>query len=89
MKRTRYSEEQISRILQDADKGGKTIAQLCKDHGISEYSYYRWRKKYGGLQVPDIRRLKALERENSRLKRIVAERDLEIDVMKELLEKKL
>ena len=88
MKRNRYSEEQITKILRDAEKGDKTIGQLCKEYGISEYSFYRWRKQYSGMQVAEIRRLKALEKENARLKRIVAERDLEIDIIKEVLEKK-
>ena len=88
MKRKRFSEEQIIRILQQAGEGGQSIGDVCRAHGVSENTFYRWRRKFGGLSVPEARRLRELEKENSRLKRIVAERDLEIDAMKELLSKK-
>ena len=88
MKRKRFSEEQIVRILQEAERGEATVAELCKTHGVSEQSYYRWKKKYGGMEAADVRRLRELEKENARLKRLVAERDLEIDAMKEVLSKK-
>lgn len=61
------------------------LAEVCKQHGISEQTWYRWKKKFGHMGVPDVRRLRELEKENTRLKRIVAERDLEIDAMKEVL----
>jgi putative transposase len=73
--------------LREAEKSDSTISDLCRAHGISEQSFYRWRNKYGGMAVPAVRRLRELERENSRLKRLVAERDLELDVLKELLGK--
>lgn len=81
----RFSEEQIVRILRQAETADQTVAEVCKQHGISEQTWYRWKKKFGQMGVPDVRRLRELEKENSRLKRIVAERDLEIDAMKEVL----
>ena len=87
MKQKRFREEQIVRILQEAECKSTTVAELCRRHGVSEQTFYRWRKKYGGLSVSEARRLKELERENARLKRLLAERDIEVDVMKELLGK--
>lgn len=87
MKGKRYREEQIVGILAEVDKGEKTVAEICRLHGVSDQSYYRWRKKYGGMETADLRRLKGLEKENSRLKRMLAERDLEIDAMKAVLSK--
>ncbi len=81
----RFSEEQIVRILRQAEAADQTVAEVCKQHGISEQTWYRWKKKFGQMGVPDVRRLRELEKENTRLKRIVAERDLEIDAMKEVL----
>lgn len=88
MKKKRFSEEQIVGILREVEKG-KRIGDVCREHGVSEQSYYRWRQQYGGLEVADVKRLRELESENGRLKRLVAERDLEIDAMKALLSKKL
>ena len=73
--------------MQEAEKGQKPISELCKDKGISEATFYTWRKKFGGIQVRDVQRLKELEKENARLKRLLAERVLENDVMKEALAK--
>jgi len=87
MKGKRYSEEQIIRILREAE-AGKTVAAVCREHGVSEYSFYRWRKKFGGMDVSEARRLRELEAENARLKRIVAQQALDNDAMKELLRKK-
>ena len=81
----RFSEEQIVRILRQAERAEQTVAEVCKQQGISEQTWYRWKKKFGQMDVPDVRRLRELEKENSRLKRIVAERDLEIDAMKEIV----
>lgn len=89
MKGTRYSEEQIISILQEAECRDATIGDLCRKHGISEQTFYRWRKKYGQMGKDEVRRLRELERENSRLKRLLAERDLEVDALKEYLEKKV
>jgi len=87
MKKSKYSEEQIVRILQEAASGQKTQAQTCKDHGISPNTFYIWRRKYSGLQTEDLRQLRELERENSQLKRLLAERDLEIDAVRALFRK--
>ncbi len=88
MKLSSFSEEQIVQILRAAETGEQTIGTVCRAHGISENTFYKWRKKYGGADVSAIKRLRDLEQENARLKRILAERDLEIDVIKEVLAKK-
>lgn len=88
MKASRFTDEQIVAILQQAERGDQAITAICKQHGIAENTFYRWRQKYGGLHVPDVQRLKDFERENARLKRLLAERDLEVDVLKEVLAKK-
>ena len=85
MKRKRFSEEQIVWIVRSVEQSGKGVPEACREQGIAENTYYRWRRKYGGASVPEVRRLRELEKENARLKRLVAERDLEIDAMKELL----
>jgi len=87
MKGTRFSEERIIGILKEADCETITIGELCRKHGVSEQTFYRWRRKYGGLSVSEARGLKDLKKENARLKRLLAERDVEIDLMKELLSK--
>lgn len=83
--RKRYTEEQIVRILQEGQSG--KINETCRKHGISEQTFFNWRNKYTGMGVQEIRRLRELEAENGRLKRILAERDLEIDAMREVLKK--
>ena len=87
MKGKRYSEEQIVRILKEVEKG-KPVADVCRDHGVSEQSVYRWRAKFGGMDVSDVQRLKQLEQENSRLKRLVADQALDIQLLKEINSKK-
>ena len=84
----RFSEGQIVAILREGQAGGKTVEQLCRAHGIAPPTYYGWKRKYGSMAEPDVRRLRELEKENGRLKRLLAERDLEVDAMKELLQKK-
>jgi putative transposase len=88
MKTSTFTEEQIVQILREAETGEQTIGTVCRTHGISENTFYKWRKKYGGADVSAIKRLRELELENGRLKRLLAERDLEIDVIKEILGKK-
>lgn len=87
MKSGQFTNEQIVALLQEAERGEKPILALCKDKGISEATFYAWRKKFGGMQSRDVQRLRELEKENARLKRLLAERDLELDVVKEALSK--
>lgn len=87
MKKSRFSEEQIAAILQEWDAGGK-VADLVRRHSVTEQTLYRWKKQYGGLQVSDAKRLKALEEENRQLKRLVADQALNLQVVKDLLGKK-
>jgi putative transposase len=88
VKKSRYSEEQIVTILREGGKPNRTVVEVCRQCGISEHTYYRWRHRFGGMEVAEVHRLREMERENARLKRLVAERDLEIDAMRELLSKK-
>ena len=83
----RYSEEQIIGFLKEAESG-IAVKELCRRHGFSEPSFYAWRSKFGGMEVSDAKRLKALERENGRLKKLLAESMLEIEVTREALRKK-
>jgi putative transposase len=83
----RYAEEQIIGFLREADKG-IALKELCRKHGFSEASYYLWRSKYGGMDVSDAKRLKGLEAENARLKKLLAESMLENEVTREALRKK-
>jgi putative transposase len=88
MKQGQFSQAQIVAILHQAEKGEQTIQAICREHAITETTFYRWRKLYGGMSVSEAQRLKELEKENTRLKRLLAERDLEIDALKEYLAKK-
>jgi len=83
----RFSEEQIIGFLREADKG-VAVKELCRKHGISAASYYLWRSKFGGMEVSDAKRLKALEAENARPKKLLAESMLENEVTREALRKK-
>ena len=83
MKGSRYKEEQIIRILQEADAGAKP-ADLCRKYGMSDATFYNWKQKFGGMTVSDAKRLKRLEDENSRLKKLVAEQALDIQVLKDV-----
>lgn len=83
MKRKRFSEEQIIGILKQAE-GGLPVPELIRQHGICEGTYYRWKSKYGGLELNEAKRLKQLEDENRRLKRLVADQALDIQILKEV-----
>jgi putative transposase len=87
MKRVRFSEEQIIGVLREQEAGAKA-ADLCRKHGISEGTLYNWKAKYGGLEVSEAKRLKALEEENAKLKRLLADAMLDAAALKELLAKK-
>ena len=87
MKRTRHSPEQVIRKLREADRmlgEQKGVAEIAKELGVSENTYHRWRNQYGGMKADDVKRLRELERENQRLKRIVANQALDIDGLKEI-----
>jgi len=87
MKRKRFTEEQIIGVLREHELGAKT-ADLCRKHGISEATFYNWKSKFGGLDVSEARRLKQLEGENARLKKLLADSMLDNDALKDLLSKK-
>jgi putative transposase len=86
MKRSRFSEEQIIGILKE-HRAGFSAAELCRKHGISDATFYNWRSKYGGMEVSDARKLKVLEEENRRLKKLLAEQVLDNATLKEMLGK--
>ena len=86
MARKKYTEEQIIGVLHEAEAGVKT-SELCRKHGVSEATFYKWKAKYAGLTVSDLKRLRSLEDENRRLKQIVAQQALDNWVLKELLAK--
>jgi putative transposase len=88
MKRSKFSENQIISILK-AVEGGRTVADVCREHEIANATYYQWKQKYGGMQASDIKRLRELEEENRRLKKMYAELSLEHVMLKEVLTKKL
>jgi putative transposase len=87
MRKTRYSEEQIIRVLQEVESG-RTVKEVCREHGVSTASYYAWKSRYGGMDINEARRLKELELENRRLKRAVADLTLREQALKEALQRK-
>ncbi len=84
MRKSRFSEEQIIAILKE-HQAGIALAEICRKHGISDATFYTWRSKYGGMEVSDARRLKALEDENRRLKKLLAESMLDVSTLREAL----
>ena len=87
MRKARYSEEQIIRVLQEVESG-RSVKEVCREHGVSTASYYAWKAKYGGMDINEARRLKELELENRRLKRAVADLTLREQALKEALQRK-
>jgi putative transposase len=88
MKGKRHSPEEIVRILREAEKNEQPLAEFCRAQGISPETYYRWRRRFAGVDVPAAKQLRELSSENSRLKQLLAERDLEVDALKAVLQKK-
>ena len=86
MKKSSYKEEQIVTILRDAE--ANTVTATARKHGVAEQTIYRWRRQFSGMEISDVRELRRLRDENARLKKLVAERDLEVEVMKEIQAKK-
>ncbi len=87
MKGKRFKEEQIIRILHEAERG-MTVAEVCRQHNCSEQSFYRWKARFGGMEVSDVKRLRGLHRENAELKNIVAEQALDIRMLKDVNSRK-
>lgn len=88
MKKSKFSPNQIVKILSEYDSG-KTAVEVCREHGISQATLYNWKKRYGGMEAADLKRLKALEEENGKLKRMYAELALDHQMAKEIISKKL
>ena len=88
MRKSKFSPAQIIRILRETEKG-KAIPEICREHGLSQSTFYRWQSLYGGMEISELERLKELEEENRRLKQMYAESRLENTVLKEIIEKKL
>ena len=88
MRKSRFSENQIITILKEVEKG-RAVKEVCREHSVSEATYYQWKSKYGGMEASDLKRVKELEAENARLKRMYAELALDNAAMKDLIAKKL
>jgi len=83
-----HTDEQIVGIMRGYEGSGRTVKEYCREKGIHETTYYGWKKRFGTMEVDEVRELRSLQAENARLKRLLAERDLEIDIVKEVLKKK-
>ena len=88
MRKTRFTESQTIKVLKEVE-GGRTATEVCREYGISSATYYKWKSKYGGMEVSDMRRLKELEDENRRLKHMYADLSLENNALKDVIAKKL
>jgi putative transposase len=88
MRKPKLTDEQIVAVLREAERGENTIGDIARKAGVTEQTFYRWRNKFAGNTVQDVRKLKQLEKDNARLLRLLGQRDVEIDAMKELLAKK-
>lgn len=88
MRKSKFSESQIVKILK-AVEGGRTVKDVCREHGVSNATFYKWKSKYGGMEASDIQRMKELEDENRRLKQMFADLSLENTMLKDVIEKKL
>ena len=89
MKKTRFSESQIINILKEGESGAMIVPELCRKHGVGQSTYYKWKSKYGGMQTSDLSRLRALEAENAKLKKMFADVSLQNMALKDIVEKKL
>lgn len=88
MRKTRFTESQILKVLKEVE-AGRQVKDVCREYGIADATYYNWKSKYGGMEVSDIKRLKELEEENAKLKRMYADMALENTALKDVIEKKL
>ena len=86
MQKSQFTDAQVVAILQQAEKGGSPISEVCRQHNVSQNTFYRWRTRFGGMSANEAARVRELEKENARLKRLLAERDLEVDIIKEILQ---
>ena len=87
MKKSTFKEEQILKILREQDSG-KKVSEIARQHGISKATFYNWKSKYGGMELHELKRLKELEEENARLKKMYSEKNLDYEILKDVLEKK-
>ncbi len=88
MKKSSYTDEQIVSVLREAERGEQSVRDFCRSKGLNETTFYKWKKRFGSMDVSEVKKARELELENARLKRLLAERDIEIDVLKEVLAKK-
>ncbi|MEZ9367861.1 transposase [Shewanella sp. 10N.286.51.B2] len=89
MKKTRFTESQIINILKEGESGALTVPELCRKHNVGQSTYYKWKSKYGGMQASDLTRMRELEAENAKLKKMFADVSLQNMVLKDIVEKKL